>query len=100
MDDNPAVVTELAFAVNGRSRDDCIAKADDLGNRILAEIGGEPWTMIDDDWTRVHNPQVTIADDQGFIYQGKRSYVFAGPFLPGKTYNEYPGHRTQGGDVE
>src|SRR3954471_16630895 len=27
VDDNPAVVTEVAFAVNGRSRDDCIAKA-------------------------------------------------------------------------
>lgn len=100
MDDSPVVVVEVAFVVQGRSRDDCIAKADGLSLRILAEIGGEPWQMVDDDWQRVRNPQLTISDDQGFMYHGKRSYIFAGPFVPSKTYNEHPGHRTQGGDGE
>ena len=95
-DDNPAVIVEIAFAIQGRSRDDCIARADGFANSVLAAAGGEPWMMLDDDWQRIQSPQYTIADDQGFIYQGRRRYQFTGPFVGSKDYGERPGHRTQG----
>ena len=43
--DNPVIVTDILFMVQGRTRDECLAKADEVGNRILNMLGGEPWVM-------------------------------------------------------
>lgn len=97
--DNPAVVTEIAFAVHSRTRDSGIEVADKTANEIMSFIGGEPWTMLDDDWQRVHPDQrFTLVDDQGFMYIGKRRYVFGGPLVPSTEVPIRDGWRTQGGD--
>lgn len=98
MDDDPVVVVEFSMLLHGRTRDACIAKADEISRGVLDLIGGEPWLMLDDDFTRVQPPErLTIVDDQGFVYLGRRKYHFQGPLVPGQKFIEHPGHRTQGG---
>lgn len=95
--DDPAVVVEIAFVVHGRSRDGALALADQLGNQMLAHIGGEPWKMYDDDWTRTIPPErLVITDSDGFMYMGKRRYVFHGPHVGLVSGPEHDGFRTQG----
>lgn len=94
-----AVVTQIAFIVEGRTRQECIEVADSLANDFLAAVGGEPWIMIDDDWHRRHiheaGQPLTIADDQGFFYTGNRRYRFNGPFTGGVDYPVHEGNMTQ-----
>lgn len=94
-----AVVTQFTFGVIGRSRDETIAAADDVANAILAELGGEPWLMVDDDWDRNHvsdsKQPLLLADDQGFFYTGKRRYVFNGPHVGGAEFPMHEGHNIQ-----
>lgn len=93
-----AVVVEFAFKVTGRTRDEAIETADRIGNEAMTLIGGEPWTMVDDDWQRkstAGGAAFSLADDQGFFYYGIRKYVFQGPFLPGIRYPRGDGFRTQ-----
>jgi len=99
--DNPVIVTDILFMVQGRTRDECLAKADEVGNRILNMLGGEPWVMLDDDWQRVPPPNMsTLTDDQGFMYSGRRRYQFKGPFLSSVAFPEHHGFRTQKGALE
>lgn len=107
MDDlgTKAVVTEFAFKVVGRTRDECIEIADRAAHEFLSVVGGEPWIMLDDDWQRRsigHGERpITLADDQGFYYTGVRKYMFNGPFLGAAKYPTHDGWKTQkqiGGD--
>ena len=94
-----SVVCEFKFKVMGRTRDECIALADKFARETLDIVAGEPWLMLDDDWQRrsvqAGQPPLTLADDQGFYYEGVRKYVFTGPFLPGVRYPSHEGFRPQ-----
>jgi len=99
--DNPAIVTEIGFHVHARTRDGGIAMADEIANAILARIGGEPWVMVDDDWHRAQPPkQLTLVDDEGFMYCGTRRYVFSGPFIGKIDAPLRDGYRVQGQGVD
>lgn len=96
--ESPIVVPEFQVAVHGRLRDKSISFADGLCNSIIDLIGGEPWVMVDDDWTRMAPKEpLTIVDDQGFMYQGRRRYIFGGPFVGGINTQMHDGYRTQHG---
>lgn len=95
MDDQP-IVAEFAFAVHGATRDATIAKADDVANRILSMLGGEPWVKVDDDFRRMFPPErLTITDDQGFMYQGAVRYQFKGPLVESVEVPSHDGYRVQ-----
>lgn len=78
-----AIISEFSFTVNGKTRDETLAKLDEFGLMFLEGAGGAPWLMVDDDVQRMHMPQWVMSDDQGFAYIGKRTYKFGGPALPG-----------------
>lgn len=92
-----AVVSEFHFTVQGRSHDEVHEKMNALALAILNETGGAPWIMVDDDIKRLQAQQYVIADDQGFAYQGLRSYIFQGPALAGPGVPSHDGVRTQDG---
>jgi hypothetical protein len=90
-----AIVFNFEFVCIGRTRDEAIALMDDAQLGIMSQIGGAPWVMVDDDITRVHNPALTLCDDQGFVYQGKRSCRFQGPLLDTGTQTYHDGFKPQ-----
>lgn len=94
--ENPRVVTEFAFQVQSRTREEGIAAADRLAAAILLELGGEPWIMVDDDFKKVApDTRLTIVDEQGFMYAGLRRYVFRGPLVGQTNAPSHDGFRTQ-----
>jgi len=99
MEGTATTVLRFSFSVHGRTRDECISLADELGRDFMDRIGGEPWLMVDDDWRRQHVSRaggpLTVADDQGFFYQGMRTYVFQGPFVPKLTEPLHDGYNVQ-----
>lgn len=96
--DSPIIIPTITFRVNSRRRDSGIEFADNLGRNILDLIGGEPWVMLDDDWKKVHpDTHVTVADDQGFMYVGVRSYHFGGPYLGTLEVQKHEGYKPQRG---
>lgn len=88
-----AVIAEFAIAIQGTNRDETIQVADNLCIEMLDKVGGFPWVMVDDDWTRTHAPGSVLADDHGFLYTGKRRYVFHGPVK--EMPDMKPGHAVQ-----
>lgn len=97
----PIVVPEFGFVVHGRHREPTISWADDLGNQIMQAVGGEPWIMLDDDWKRtMPSERFTICDDQVFMYQGIRRYIFRGPLVGSTETPTHDGFRVQRGVPE
>lgn len=85
----------VQYTVVGRTREECIDLMDSTGLIVLDKIGGAPWVTIDDDIKRLHNPQASVADDQGFLYQGVRSMSFQGPILNTGTQTYHEGNKPQ-----
>lgn len=90
------IIPEIGFIIQGASREECIALADDFGNHIMAHLGGEPWIMVDDDWKRMHpDERLTLTDDQGFMYHGVRKYIFKGPMVGKQETSLHDGYTVQ-----
>jgi hypothetical protein len=93
-----AIASRISFTVGATTRDDCIAKMDEIGLAFLDFVGGAPWVAIDDDFKKVQPSEpITLTDDQGFMYLGQRTYIFKGPNLKGLSQPTYPGFEVQKG---
>lgn len=93
-----AIATRISYNVAATTRDECIARMDELGLAFLDIVGGAPWVAIDDDFKKVEPQEpVTLADDQGYIYVGVRTYIFKGPNLKDLSQPTHPGFEVQKG---
>lgn len=90
-----AAVMSFHFDVLARTRDEAFGLMDDLALRVLNEVGGAPWVAHDDDVTKEHAPQITVADENGFVYKGKRTMVYHGPIVHHDGQPEHDGFRVQ-----
>jgi hypothetical protein len=90
-----AVVTSFEIKIIGRTRGDVLATMDDVAFNFINDLGGEPWVRTDDDIKKVHQPQLVISDEQGFVYTGNLGMHFGGPFLDTGVRPQSDGHRVQ-----
>ena len=92
-----AVLADFTLTVQGRTREEVIERLDAVSLSLLDHAGGAPWIMVDDDVKRIHAPQYALSDDQGFAYQGQRSYHYNGPALAGPGVRIHDNFNVQNG---
>jgi hypothetical protein len=90
-----AAVMNFEVNVLARTRDEAFTLMDEMALKVLSEVGGAPWVAHDDDVSREQAPQVTLADENGFLYKGKRTMVYCGPIVHHDGQPEHDGFKVQ-----
>lgn len=91
-----SVVPQFTFTVIAETRDECLARMDELGRQVLDILGGAPWLKVDDDVKKAQSPY-SLKDDQGYVYVGTATYQFNGPLKSEVSVPTYEGFSVQHG---
>lgn len=73
-------VQKFGFDVIAPTLTEVIDKLESLTLLITAQEGGEPWVVVEDNYTKVIHSETALAGDpNGSFYKGSRVVMFTGP---------------------
>lgn len=89
-------VAEFSLEVRANTREKAIEEIDAISNRVLLDIGGEPWLAVDDDVQKTPISQNAFQmGEDGFVFVAKKRYLYKGPSRIGPEIHHREGYQPQ-----